>query len=120
MTLCEEFKIDGNSVVAPDAGVSFKREDIEAQDSGQDESGTKHRYLMRSGVRRWGFQYTHLSRAEYEYMEGLISGKESFTFAFPSANGEESCTAYCASRSVAIQNILTGVYSNYTFEILEC
>lgn len=120
MILCEEFKIDGNPVVAPDAGVSFKTEDIEAQDSGQDESGVKHRYIMRSNVKRWGFQYTHLSREEYEYMENLIGGKRSFTFAFPSAGEERTCTAYCASRSTAIQNVLTGAYSNYTFEIQEC
>lgn len=121
MMLCEEFKIDGTSVVAPDAEVEMSRKDIESADSGKDESGVLHRFLLRTGVRAWKFNYSHLTKAEYQYMENLLSGKASFAFSFPKENGATgSCTAYCPSTSVAIYNIRTGMYSSYSFEIIEC
>ncbi len=121
MTLCEEYKIDGTPVVAPDAEVEMTRKDVEAADTGKDESGVLHRFLLRSKVRAWKFSYTHLTKDEYRYMEDLLTGKASFQFAFPQENGTTGiCTAYCTGSSVAIRNIRTGLYSGYSFEIIEC
>ena len=121
MTLCQEYKIDGVSVVAPDAEVEMSRKDVESADSGKDESGVLHRFLLRSRVRSWAFSYTHLTKEEYRYMEDLLSGKSSFRFSFPQEDGTTgSCTAYCAGSSVAIRNIRTGLYGGYSFEIIEC
>lgn len=121
MTLCNNFKIDGTSIVAPDAEVATSRKDFEAADTGKDESGVLHRFLLRSNVRSWSFKYTHLTKEEYNYMENLLSGKESFTFSFPtSAGATGTCTAYCPSAAVAIRNIRTGMYSSYSFDIVEC
>lgn len=120
MTLCQEYKIDGVSVVAPDAEVEMTRTDVEAADTGKDESGVLHRFLLRSKVRKWTFGYTHLTKEEYQYMEELLAGKASFGFTFPNENGtEQTCTAYCSGSSVAIRNIRTGLYSGYSFEIVE-
>lgn len=121
MTLCHEYKIDGEPVVAPDAEVEMSRTDVEAADTGTDESGFLHRYLLRSKVRKWTFSYTHLTKEEYRYMEGLLTGKSSFQFVFSGEDGEtQTCTAYCSGSSVAIRNIRTGLYSGYSFEISEC
>lgn len=121
MTLCEEFKINGHPVVAPDADVSFEKKDVEASDSGKDESGVAHRYLMRSGVKTWNFNYTHLTREEYAYMENLLNGKPSFAFNYPKDDGSSDvCIAYCPGGAVAIRNIRTGLYSSYSFKIVEC
>lgn len=121
MTLCNDFKIDGTAIVAPDAEVAVSRKDIEAPDTGKDESGVLHRFLLRSKVRNWSFNYTHLTQEEYSYMENLLNGKETFSFSFPSENGSAgSCTAYCSGTSVAIRNIKTGIYSSYSFEVVEC
>jgi hypothetical protein len=121
MTLCNDFKIDGVAIVAPDAEVAVSRKDIEAADTGKDESGVLHRFLLRSKVRSWSFKYTHLTQEEYNYMENLLIGKESFTFSFPTSTGAtSSCTAYCPSAAVAIRNIKSGMYSSYSFDIVEC
>ena len=121
MTLCDNFKIDGVAIVAPDSEVAISRKDIESSDSGKDESGVLHRFLLRSKVRNWSFKYTHLTQEEYNYMENLLSGKESFSFSFVDENGAtDSCTAYCPSASVAIRNIKTGIYSSYSFDVVEC
>ena len=121
MTFCEEYKIDGSPVVAPDAGVRMSRKDVESTDTGKDEGGILHRFLLRSGVHTWGFSYSHLTEEEYQYMENLLTGKASFAFSYPTENGTiGSCTAYCPSSSVAIYNIRTGLYSSYSFEIVEC
>ena len=121
MTLCQEYKIDGVSVVAPDAEVEMTRTDVEAADTGKDESGVLHRFLLRSKVRKWKFGYTHLTKEEYRYMEDLLSGKSSFRFSFLKEDGTTgTCNAYCAGSSVAIRNIRTGLYGGYSFEIIEC
>lgn len=121
MNLCEKFKIDGSPVVTPDENVGLSRSDVEASDTGKDESGVLHRYLLRSKVRKWNFKCSHISQEEYQYMEDLLSGKASFTFTFPQNDGTTGqCTAYCPSAAIAIRNLTTGQYSNYSFEIVEC
>ena len=121
MTLCNEFKINGSPVVAPDTEVSFSKKDVEASDSGKDESGVLHRFLVRSGVKTWGFNYTFLTQEEYAYMENLLGGKASFTFTYPNDDGTAgTCQAYCTGGSVAIRNIRTGIYGEYSFNIVEC
>lgn len=121
MNLCYEFKIDGNPVVTPDCDVSFEQKDVESTDSGKDESGVVHRFLLRSGVKSWSFNYTHLSVEEYGYMANLMRGKTAFQFSYPDGNGvTKTCTAYCPGGAVAIRNLRTGIYSSYSFKIVEC
>lgn len=121
MTICEEFKINGTPIVAPDADVRIQKKDVEASDSGKDESGYLHRYLLRSGVKTWSFAYAHLSREEYEYMENLLNDQTSFTFTYPQKDGTAgTCKAYCPGGAVAIRNIRTGLYSSYSFDVVEC
>lgn len=121
MILCNDFKINNSSFVAPDAEVSVQKKDLEASDTGKDESGYLHRFLLRRKLRTWSFNYTHLTQEEYEYMEKLLDASGTFTFTFPDDNGSAAtCTAYCAGGAVAIRNIKTGIYSRYSFNIVEC
>ena len=121
MTLCNDFQINGSPLVVPDENISLSRSDVESSDTGKDESGVLHRYLLRSKVRKWSFKYSHMSKEEYEYMENLLGGKATFTFKFPQSNGAVGqCTAYCPSAAIAIRNIKTGQYSSYSFDVVEC
>ena len=58
------FLIDGQPVLAPDAGLTLGLEDIESTDSGRDESGALHRFVVRQGVEYWDFSYSRLTAAE--------------------------------------------------------
>ena len=51
------FLIDGLPMLAPDENVELSPEDIDASDSGRDESGVMHRFVVQQGVGKWTFSY---------------------------------------------------------------
>lgn len=121
MRYYDDFKVDDQSLLIPDADVQIERSDLDSEDTGRDESGIMHRIVARERVRKWGFSYSTLTAEEYQYMEALFVGKSSFTFSFREANGEmSSCKAYCSNHSITLHNAKTGTYKNYKFSIIEC
>ena len=117
------FKIDGKPMLVPDAEVEMSYEDIDSSDAGRDESGVMHRVQLRSKVGAWNFTYSHLTEAEKNYMESLFGAKASFVFTHPSRqNAEltESCEAYRSKYAISWKNARTGLWSNYSFHIIEC
>lgn len=121
MTYCEEFKIAGKSILAPDDSVSLKKTDLQASDSGRDENGVMHRFLLRRRVKTWAFQYSHLSGDALAYLESLFDGADTFLFTYTNPDGTTgTCTAYCQEINLGIKNIRTGLYSGVSFSVVEC
>lgn len=121
MRFCEDFKVANNAMLAPDEDVEIKKTDLDASDTGRDESGVMHRQIVRHRVRTWAFTYSHLTAEEYMYMESLFEGLDQFEFTFPNPDGTSSmCIAYCSNNSITVRNVRTGIYKNYKFNIIEC
>ena len=121
MRYCENFMVADKALLIPDEGVEVKQTDLDSSDTGRDESGIMHRQVVRRRVRTWSFVYSHLTSEEYQYMESLFNGQDQFEFTFPNPDGSTGkCNAYCSNNSITINNIRTGIYKNYKFNIIEC
>ncbi len=115
--LTELFLIDGQPMLAPDEDMAVSVEDVEASDSGMDESAYYHRFVVRRGLGRWQFFYKELTEQEYAYMESLFAGKDSFRFTHPfSENG--TVTAYRKKQEVQWHSL--NRLRNYQFSIVQC
>ena len=121
MRYCDSFRVAGKPLLIPDEDVTVQAADLQSNDSGRDESGVLHRIVLRRRVRTWSFSYAHLSAEEYQYMESVFAGLDQFEFEFPNPDGTPGkCLAYCANTGIAVRNLRTGKYRNYTFSITEC
>lgn len=121
MELFEEYKVDGTPILVPDADVELTLTDLDAGSAGRDESGVMHRIRVRRRVKTWAFQYSALSREEFQYMEELLSSSATFLFSYLDADGtERSCRAYCSNSGLTYQNARLGLYRNYKFTVIEC
>lgn len=117
------FLIDGQPMLAPDENVEISMEDIDAADSGRDESGVMHRFVVRQGVGKWTFSYAHLTGEEYAYMESLFAGKGTFRFAYTDGSDggqSKAVTAYRSKHGILWQSAATGQFRNYQFSIISC
>lgn len=116
-----EYLVDGVPILVPDANLSISRTDLDASDTGRDESGYMHRIIVRERVQTWKFSYSDLTAEEYLYMTSLFSGKPEFSFTYRGIDGEEkTTTAYCSNDSITYRNARTGLYKNFKFNIIEC
>ena len=116
-----EYQIDGRPMLVPDAGVGISFTDIDADDTGRDESGYMHREVLRERVRTWSFSYAFLSHEEYRYIMSLFAGKPTFVFKHRGLDGQEEVVrAYSAKGSITLYNRSTGLYKNMQFNIIEC
>ena len=117
------FLIDGQPMLAPDADMNIAMEDLDAADSGRDESGAMHRFVVRHGLGQWSFSYAHLTQEEYEYMERLFAGKVTFQFSYPSQGNKNQTavtTAYRRQHGIRWHSLATGQFRNYGFSIIQC
>ena len=112
----ENYRIDGQPMLVPDAGVSLRYADLDDSDAGRDEAGFLHRSLVRSKVRTWGFTYSFLTAQEQAYLMGLIEGKATFSF----TDWEDTCTAYCSQLETSLFSRKHGLYKATQFHIIEC
>lgn len=118
----DKIKINGNSILAPDAGVGFSFEDLDAEDSGRDEAGYMHRDVARYKVGSWSLSYANLTEQEREYMENLFPNTPTFEFTRPDRVTGEPVTTECyrSKYSISWYNAKTGLWKNYGFNIIEC
>lgn len=117
------YQVDGQSMPAPDAEPEFSFSDLDASDSGRDESGVMHRVVVREKVGTWSFTYSHLTDEELTYLRGLFAGKAQFTFTHPvfgASDATETCTAYMSQCSAVWKNQRTGLWRNFKFNIIQC
>lgn len=117
------FQIDGKPMLVPDAEMGFSYEDLDASDSGRDESGVMHRFPVRYKVGSWSFQYSALTDEEYAYLEGLFGTAATFRFTHPDrldASKSVTTKAYRSKYSISWYNARTGMWRNLKFNIIEC
>ena len=119
----ELFMINGKPMLVPDSEVGVSYEDLDSADSGRDESGVMHRIPVRYKVSSWSFSYSHLTEAEKQYMENLFPEDADFEFTHPDRLDASILVSTCAYRSkygISWKNARTGLWSNYSFNIIEC
>lgn len=117
------YQVDGVPMLAPDEEPEFSFADLDASDSGRDESGVMHRIMVREKVGSWSFSYASLSDEELSYLRDLFAGKAQFTFTHPvlgGSNQTETCTAYMSQCSALWKNQRTGRWRNFQFNIIQC
>ena len=123
MKYSELFLINGKAMLEPDEEPTFSYEDLDSSDSGRDESGRMHRFMIRTKVGTWSFSYAYLTEAEKQYMESLFGEDSTFVFTRPdrvdsSKTVETEC--YRSKYSLSWKNAKTGLWKNYKFNIIEC
>ena len=100
-TITELFQINGKAMLAPDAGVEVSYSDLDAADSGRDESGFMHRLVVRHKIPSWQFSYTHLTAEEYGYLRSILPREGTFRFTYPNEDGAlEEIDAYLSKRAL--------------------
>lgn len=117
------FQINGKPMLIPDADVGVSYEDLDSADSGRDESGVMHRFMVRNKVAVWSFTYSHITEEEKNYMESLFGSAAVFSFTHPDREGSETAEVHQAYRSkyaISWKNARTGLWSNYSFQIIQC
>lgn len=122
-SVTELYLIDGKPMLAPDADVEMSFEDLDASDSGRDESGVMHRIVVRHKVGVWNFRYSHLTQEEYAYMLSILPKTGSFVFTYPKPEDctkQESCTAYLSGYSIVWHSARTKDYRNLKFSVIAC
>lgn len=118
-----QFLINGKPVLVPDAGVGFSYEDLDDASTGRDEGGYMHRFVVRYKVGSWSFSYAFLTEEEKQYMESLFPDAPTFSFTHPSKDNSGvlvTDTCYRSKLSLSWYNTRTGLWKNYTFNIIQC
>ncbi len=117
------FAVDGQPLLAPDAGMEQSFEDLDSADSGRDEAGVMHRAMVRTKVGTWSFAYAFLTEEERQYLLSLFAGKSTFVFTHPGKADSarpESCAAYMSKYGLAWHDAKRGLWRNLKFNIIEC
>ena len=117
------FKINGLPILVPDEEVGVNYEDLDTSDSGRDESGVMHRIVARYKVGSWTFSYDCLTEDERRYMESLFENEPEFNFEYPDrldSSKTAMCRAYRAKYGISFKNARSGLWSKYSFKIVEC
>lgn len=117
------FLINGKQMFAPDEDVGVSYSDLDADDSGRDESGYMHRIVVRYKLGTWSFEYASITEAEKRYLETLFGETPDFDFSHPdrlNAEKQVTCKAYRSKYSISWHNARTGQWRNYKFNIIEC
>lgn len=119
----DQLLINGVPMFAPDADIEFSYEDLDASDSGRDESGYMHRIVVRYKVMSGSFVFSHISEEDYIYMESLFPDDADFEFTRPSRKDPrvlETTRCYRSKYGISWHNARTGQRRNYKFNIIEC
>ncbi len=117
------FQINGKPMLVPDAQVAMRFEDLDAYSAGRDQSGVMHRVLVRQKVGSWDFTYAHLTEEEKNYMESLFGSDAVFTFTHPDrldSSQKKDTKCYRSNYGISWCNARTGLWSGYSFRIVEC
>lgn len=119
----ERFTVNGKPMLVPDAEVSAEYTDLDAEDSGRDASGMMHRIPLRYKVGSWGFSYSLLTEEEKQYMESLFPAEPTFVFGHPGrvdAEQQEETVCYRSKYGISWKDAVTGLWSGYSFQIIQC
>ena len=117
------FKINGTPMLAPDDDFGVSYEDLDSSDAGRDESGVMHRSVVRYKVGSWKFSYSSITEEEKQYMENLFGDAATFRFTHPSrldSSKPETHECYRSKYGISWKNATTGLWSGYSFNIIQC
>ena len=117
------FQVNGKPFLVPDAPVGISYEDVDSSDAGRDESGYMHRVMVRNKVGVWSFTYHNITEAEKNYMENLFSVASTFQFTRPdrtTAGRMVTNLCYRSKYNLSWYNTKSGLWSNYSFNVIEC
>ena len=117
------FTVGGKPMLVPDEPVQIFSEDLQSPETGRDESGVLHRFILRHQMLTWKFTYRQLTEAEKAYMESLFPDGESFTFSHPGrldSHMQEESICCRSDSSACWRNARTGLWENCTFRITQC
>ena len=110
-----EYYIDGEPL--PGGGVVVCRAaDVEAGDTGRDESGYLHRWVLRRGLRRWEFRYRELPQKTAAALLSGLPGADTFLLETP--EGQALC--HLKEVSATCVPTLTAPRQDITITIEEC
>ena len=119
----ELYQINGKPMPVPDAGVEMSFEDLDAADAGRDEAGFMHRHVVRKGLGVWNFTYSHMTQAEFAYLQSILPAGGTFTFRYPDPADparSKTATAYVSRYGIHWYNARAGLYRNLKFSIIQC
>ena len=119
----ELFTINGKPMLVPDEEVTVSYEDLDAEDSGRDETGVMHRIPLRYKVATWGFTYAHLTEEERQYLESLFPDAPTFVFGHPGRQDASVCeltVCYRSQYGIRWRSACTGLWSGCSFNIIQC
>lgn len=117
------FAVNGVPMLAPDGEVEVHYEDLDSAGAGRDQTGVMHRLPVRYKLGVWSFRYAHLTEEEKRYMEGLFPEAGTFSFTHPGrldAETSETTTCYRSKYAITWRNAATGLWSGYSFQIIQC
>ena len=110
-----EYYIDG--VALPGGGLAVCRTaDLEAGDTGRDESGFLHRWVLRQGLRRWEFSYRDMDDAAAGALLAQLPRQDSWLLTCP--EGQTLC--HLKETTHRQRTTLTGTNHDITLTIEEC
>lgn len=119
----DKFKINNKPMLAPDAEVAMSFADLDSEESGRDESGYMHRVVVAYKVGTWSFTYSNITDAEKEYIDGLFPNSPDFQFTHPDRTRPGALRVtqcYRSNYSVSWKSAKTGLWKNYSFNIIAC
>lgn len=117
------YLINNVPILAPDNEIGESYEDIDAPDTGRDETGTMHRTVVRYKVGKWSFNYDLMTKADYKYMESIFPDVGEFQFTRPSRRDPDvlvTTKCYRSKYDLAYFSPKRGMWKNYKFNIIEC
>ena len=117
------YQVNGVPLLAPDNEVGDSYEDIDAPDTGRDETGRMHRNVVLYKVGKWSFEYGLMTKEDYMYNESVFPEAGTFMFTRPSrTNPDVSVTTECyrSKYSISYFSPRRGRWRNYKFNIIEC
>lgn len=118
-----DFFINGQPMLVPDEEVKHNYEDLDDASSGRDESGFMHRTVVRYKVGSWSFSYSHLTEEEKRYTESIFLEEPDFLFTHPSRHDATllvDTQCYRSKYGLSWKNSRTGLWNDYSFNIIEC
>lgn len=116
------FMINDMPMLLPDEEVGISYEDLDSADAGRDESGVMHRIVIRSKVPVWSFSYAYLTEEDMRYMESLFGDSATFRFTHPDRLDGTPVESICyrSKYGISWKNARSGLWRNYSFNIIEC
>lgn len=116
------YKINGKSILVPDAPLQISYDDMLSPDSANDEAGVPHDIVMDYKRAKYTFIYSAITEEEKSYMESLFPDAPTFDFTHPDRKDSSLSKTSKAKRtgySIAYHDVIRGLWMGYKFVVQE-